>query len=238
MNHKIQCLITSVDEFKDPKLFQKGLALLPDFGFWRERKESISRLRRQESRLESLGAGLMLRTLLLENNLPLEALSVSEKGKPFLKNHDFHFNLSHSNGYVVCAFGSVPCGIDIQKEKEDRSNIARIFFTESEYALVQKYGVSMFTRIWALKESYVKYKGEGLSLPLKSFQVYPGSYDILSDGSEWGRLSTCISTIYSTDRTCQAREFAFNDYRIAVCSALATEPNICRLSTESLLCII
>ena len=220
MNHKIQCLITSVDEFKDPKLFQKGLALLPDFGSWKERKESISRLRRQE------------------NSLPLEALSVSEKGKPFLKNHDFHFNLSHSNGYVVCAFGSVPCGIDIQKEKEDRSNIARIFFTESEYALVQKYGVSMFTRIWALKESYVKYKGEGLSLPLKSFQVYPGSYDILSDGSEWGRLSTCISTIYSTDRTCQAREFAFNDYRIAVCSALATKPNICRLSTESLLRII
>ena len=227
MNHKIQCSITSVDEFKDPKLFQKGLALLPDFGSWKERKESISRLRRQESRLESLVAGLMLRTLLLENSLPLEALSVSEK-----------VNLSHSNGYVVCAFGSVPCGIDIQKEKEDRSNIARIFFTESEYALVQKYGVSMFTRIWALKESYVKYKGEGLSLPLKSFQVYPGSYDILSDGSEWSRLSTCISTIYSTDRTCQAREFAFNDYRIAVCSALATKPNICRLSTESLLRII
>ena len=171
MNHKIQCLITSVDEFKDPKLFQQGLALLPDYGSWKERKESISRLRRQESRLESLGAGLMLRTLLLKNSLPLEALSVSEKGKPFLKDHDFHFNLSHSNGYVVCAFGSAPCGIDIQKEREDRSNIARIFFTESEYALVQEHGVSMFTRIWALKESYVKYKGEGLSLPLKSFQM-------------------------------------------------------------------
>ena len=173
MNHKIQCLITSVDNFKDPKLFQQGLALLPDFGSWKERKESISRLRRQESRLESLGAGLMLRTLLLKNSLPLEALSVSEKGKPFLKDHDFHFNLSHSNGYVVCAFGSAPCGIDIQKEREDRSNIARIFFTESEYALVQEHGVSMFTRIWALKESYVKYTGRGIDENFGTFSVLP-----------------------------------------------------------------
>ncbi len=126
MNHKIQCLITSVDEFKDPKLFQRGLALLPDFGSWKERKESISRLRRQESRLESLVAGLMLRTLLLENSLPLEALSVSEKGKPFLKNHDFHFNLSHSNGYVVCAFGSVPVG-SISRKKKKTVPISPVF---------------------------------------------------------------------------------------------------------------
>ena len=100
------------------------------------------------------------------------------------------------------------------------------------------YGLSFSEGVVSSPLRYVKYKGEGLSLPLKSFQVYPGSYDILSDDSKWSRLSTCISTIYSADRTCQAREFAFDDYRIAVCSVLATEPNIHRLSTESLLGII
>ena len=235
MKDQIQCLLTSVDFLKDPQLFQNGLALLPDFGLWRERKESISRLRRHQSRLESLGAGLLLRALLLAQKLPLDTLSVSEKGKPYLKGMDFHFNLSHSNGYVACAFGHAPCGLDIQKEKEDRSGIAGIFFTEAESSLVQEYGKAMFTRIWALKESYVKYRGEGLSLPLKSFQVQPGipvPLPYLSDGEP---LSTCISSIRSEEGTYEAREFNWKDYRIAVCSAICAEPYLYAVSAERLL---
>lgn len=232
MGEKIQCLITFVEAFKNPETFQKGLALLPDAGSWKERKENISRLRRPERCLESLGAGLLLRSLLLQKGLPLDALSISEKGKPFLNGSDFHFNLSHSSGYVVCAFGSAPCGIDIQQEKEDRSGIARIFFTESENALVQEYGKAMFTRIWALKESYVKYKGEGLSLPLKSFQVQPGT---LSGNLESEQIFTCTSSIHSKEETYEACEFAFKDYRIAVCSALPIEPCLHKISAATLL---
>jgi 4'-phosphopantetheinyl transferase len=54
-------------------------------------------------------------------------------GKPFLKDHpNFHFNLSHSGAFVVCATGPSPVGIDIQEKRAHSMGVARRIFTAEQ----------------------------------------------------------------------------------------------------------
>lgn len=60
----------------------------------------------------------------------------NDNGKPYIKNSNIYFNISHSNDYVVCVFNNKNVGIDIEKKKKD-------------------FDIKSFT----LKESYTKMKG-------------------------------------------------------------------------------
>ena len=87
-----------------------------------------------------------------------------------------YFNLTHTRGLVACVVGAIP-EIGIDAEWMDRRNaaddIARRFFAPAEYewllTLNDEERKAAFFRIWTLKESYIKAKGMGLSLPLDSF---------------------------------------------------------------------
>lgn len=102
----------------------------------------------------------------------------NEFGKPFLKDIEgFHFNLSHSGKWVVCAVDSDMVGIDIEEMKQIDLSIARNYFSGNEYRdltqLDEEKRLSYFFDLWTLKESYIKAVGKGLSLPLGSFSVKP-----------------------------------------------------------------
>ncbi|MBR4026109.1 MAG: 4'-phosphopantetheinyl transferase superfamily protein [Lachnospiraceae bacterium] len=101
----------------------------------------------------------------------------SKGGKPYIKNVDnFFFNLSHSGKWVVAAYGSREIGVDIEKIRQNSTyqKMAKRFFTEEEqnyiYSIKDKTEQQRrFTRIWTLKESYLKYLGVGLKKDLLSF---------------------------------------------------------------------
>ena len=95
-------------------------------------------------------------------------------GKPYLRDFPgLHFNISHSGDLVVCALSDRPVGIDVEKPGTLPSRITRRFFSRGEIDCISnaqdKYAA--FYKIWTMKESYLKLKGEGSAIPLASFCV-------------------------------------------------------------------
>ncbi len=88
---------------------------------------------------------------------------------------DLRFNLSHTNGLVACAV-TVGRDIGIDVEYVHRSlthDVAERFFSPQEVldlrALPSEEQDVVFFDYWTLKESYIKARGLGLTLPLRHF---------------------------------------------------------------------
>lgn len=158
------------------------------------RRKKAERMRLKEPRAACLGAGLLLQLAvqealegiregyhyrlsmytvsqvlgLLGQPLDLE-LYYGEKGKPYLRDYPFYFNLSHSGSYVVCAFSRQEVGVDIQQYKRtDIVRLAERFFSAEEKKALQachdrKELEQLFYRLWTRKEAYGKLTGEGIA---------------------------------------------------------------------------
>ncbi len=86
------------------------------------------------------------------------------------------FNLSLTDGVAVCAINrSAPLGIDVEYHGDGRSmvEVADQYFSSIETAELKRLPTASqragFYRYWTLKESLIKARGEGLSVPLDSF---------------------------------------------------------------------
>ena len=86
------------------------------------------------------------------------------------------FNLSHSNGRAVLAVSRTPeLGVDIEftGRKRRAAKIAHRYFADEEIqtllALPDSAQQSRFYELWSLKEAYIKARGLGLAIPLRSF---------------------------------------------------------------------
>ncbi|MBR5047649.1 MAG: 4'-phosphopantetheinyl transferase superfamily protein [Eubacterium sp.] len=88
----------------------------------------------------------------------------------------FH-NVSHSGDWWACAYGKEEVGLDLQrKEKKDTKKLAERFFHPREIAWLKDRPDDQFYRLWAYKESYLKYTGTGLVEGLDHFSVIPSGY--------------------------------------------------------------
>lgn len=143
-----------------------------------------------------------------EQNLELE---YGPKGKPFLKNHkNIFFNLSHSGDYALCVVSDREVGCDIQRMDELKMKVAKRFFAESEYKLLE--GLEddeakrrLFYRIWVLKESFIKMTGLGLSQEMSTFSFIFDDEEVLIDQE----ISNEKYKFYEAEQG--------YDYKIAVC---------------------
>lgn len=88
-------------------------------------------------------------------------------GKPYLPGEEVHFNLSHGQRIVALACASVPAGIDVESPRRIGENTFRRCCTdrEMEWLAGLEDREDGFLRLWTLKESYVKMRGEGLRIP-------------------------------------------------------------------------
>jgi 4'-phosphopantetheinyl transferase len=129
-----------------------------------------------------------------------------DKGKPALSDDllaqtGLHFNISHSGEWLMIgvvtggqafkADSDVSFGVDIERERgsTDIVPILNHYFTQAETDALLQLPPSLqrqrFFDLWAVKESYIKARGLGLALSLKSFavdfsQATPRSIDLLS----------------------------------------------------------
>ena len=87
------------------------------------------------------------------------------------------FNVSHTDGLVVCLVGwERELGVDAERIDPDRRwlELADRFFAPAEARALRQVPAARrplrFLEYWTLKESYVKARGRGLTLPLSGFR--------------------------------------------------------------------
>ena len=91
---------------------------------------------------------------------------------------EIYFNLSHSGVWAICSIGTVENGCDVERIREKTLGIAKRFFPEEEKEWISQADSDAarrerFTRLWTLRESYVKATGKGMAEELKSFLIRP-----------------------------------------------------------------
>lgn len=142
-----------------------------------ERQLRVEKFRNYMDARRSITAELLVRRLAMDQlGVRNEDIVFGENSynKPYLvSSPHFHYNLSHSGEWVVCAVDQQPVGIDIEQIKPIELDIAKNFFTTAEYNRLMEADeaqrLEQFYQLWTLKESYIKAVGQGLSIPLDSF---------------------------------------------------------------------
>lgn len=100
----------------------------------------------------------------------VENIKKGHRGKPYIEAAPFCFNISHADGLVVCAISESEVGIDAESIRETTDRVMKRCYSDNEIAYVNSAANkdTEFTRLWTLKESYVKLTGEGIATDLKS----------------------------------------------------------------------
>ncbi|MBR6772741.1 MAG: hypothetical protein IKM29_05050 [Clostridia bacterium] len=129
-----------------------------------ERLKKIERFAAIADKKLSMAAELCLCAIASELGLPVPAqYKRGETGKPEFPVSPPYFNITHCDGYSICAVADSPVGIDAEPaDRTVSSSIAKRLLRagESCHSLIWK---------WVEKESFVKLTGEGLLRPLAGF---------------------------------------------------------------------
>ena len=93
------------------------------------------------------------------------------RGKPFFKDSPLFLSISHSADYIAVAVSRVEVGVDVQRHRKcHEGSISRRFFHFEEAVFISRNPTAFFD-VWAAKESYVKYTGEGIVSGFRNFSV-------------------------------------------------------------------
>ncbi|HEX3019816.1 MAG TPA: 4'-phosphopantetheinyl transferase superfamily protein [Chitinispirillaceae bacterium] len=156
--------------------FKKLMTIVSD-----ERRIKAGRFHRREDACRSLLAEALLKYTFICTGLHKYSeitLKKNEFGKPQTALDGFHFNISHSGAWVICAVDNQEIGVDVERIHKVDSGISQRFFSSKENELLNTFNLESdwldnFYRFWVLKESYIKAIGKGLHCPLNSFSVLP-----------------------------------------------------------------
>lgn len=99
-----------------------------------------------------------------------------EKGKPYLKNFDYQFNVSHTQGAAIIALSpTIQLGVDIENlnREVDIVGVAKQLFTEQEQNFIFNANdkKQAFFYVWTRKEALSKAFGLGIYSDIKLVSV-------------------------------------------------------------------
>lgn len=132
------------------------------------KKDRIDKYKNYESKARSIVAEIIFSELLSKKNISYNSLEYynNEYGKPYLKNNNLFFNISHSFDYVITIISNKEIGIDIEKIRKTPLNVINQFATEKEkeYILSSSKNIEeRIFKIYTLKEAYFKMLGTNLN---------------------------------------------------------------------------
>lgn len=182
-----------IKNFSD-NMYEKGLTFLPN-----DRIEKLSRYVKMIDRKLGMIAYLLL-LIALKNKYAFDKharykFEFEINGKPYLKSHpEINFNLSHCHSAVACAISDSQIGIDVEMIVKNAANIVGLTCCENEkrYLSEMQNADLMFTKLWTLKESYLKCTGKGISGDLSSI-------DFSYHEDEFCKLNKHFKTVCRSD---------------------------------------
>lgn len=163
-------LSTQIEQEK----FDKLLSMLEE-----EKQNRIKRYIKWADRQRSLIGDILVRIAVVKK-LGLKNSDIkyekNKYGKPSIIGvENFHFNISHSGDWIVCAIDDKRVGVDVEQINPIDLEIANRFFSKEEHEDLlnkpQDERLLYFFDLWTLKESFIKICGKGLSIPLDSFAI-------------------------------------------------------------------
>ncbi|MEM7086873.1 MAG: 4'-phosphopantetheinyl transferase superfamily protein [Bacteroidota bacterium] len=113
-----------------------------------------------------------------------EQILYDKNGRPFIKGVPLDFNITHSGNLVLCAIsGTQRVGIDVEEINDIQFEDFHEQMTPCEYEKISSSPNKprAFYDYWTQKEAVLKANGEGLGIPLKSFEVIEGKARLYSD---------------------------------------------------------
>jgi 4'-phosphopantetheinyl transferase len=181
--HDIDIWLTYYNETLDDRQLPGLRSLLSD-----EEVAQESRFYFADDRKRYLVTRAMVR-MLLSRYAPIApdrwVFSKNAYGRPVISDaiaaadseaRDLSFNLSHTRGLIVLAVSrGRELGIDVENiaARTVSLDIAKHFFSATEVAELSRVAADLqqdrFFEYWTFKESYIKARGMGLSLPLNGF---------------------------------------------------------------------
>ncbi|MBQ4570665.1 MAG: 4'-phosphopantetheinyl transferase superfamily protein [Bacilli bacterium] len=143
-----------------------------------KRLEKIKKSTNQLFIKEQLGSNLLLNDI-LENNyfkdINLLEYVYNESGKPYLKDDNLYFSLSHSNGIVALTVSKEEIGLDIELIKPIKESVVKRIMNDREYniysSLDKNKKITYFYEVWTSKEAYVKKLGTTISLNPSNIEI-------------------------------------------------------------------
>lgn len=196
----IRLYLADISALYDPLYDSSKISLLPI-----ERQNKILKYKLADDRKRSLAAGLIMDKILIENNIPVNSIYYGSNGKPYAEG--IFFNVAHSGNYAFGVSSDYEIGCDVEIIKQAHLDIAKRFFTAQEYIYISdsENKDNIFFKLWTIKESYIKFTGEGLRTPLNSFEIQ------ISDDN--------ISIIEnSKKKSCFVTHFEYKNHSFAICS--------------------
>ena len=149
-----------------------------------DERERLARLRFRRDQRMFVATRALVRTVLSQyaDVDPKQwRFKADDYGKPHLVEAPLsipiHFNLANTRGLIVCAVSAIHprVGVDVERlnRRQDIVRLAERYFAEPEVRSLNEspteQQLKRFFMYWTLKESYIKARGLGLSIPLDKF---------------------------------------------------------------------
>lgn len=164
-------LYTFIQEEKHQCLLDQYLPVFSED--WQ--KDILKYRKWQDAQLSLLGKALLLHGLRTYYDIYETEILVSSNKKPYLKDHPVHFNISHSKDLAACALAEFPVGLDVEfSDASVNYSDFELHMTSYETEEIRNAEDKMksFFTYWTRKEAVIKAHGDGMMLPLDSFEIF------------------------------------------------------------------
>ncbi|MPM79781.1 4'-phosphopantetheinyl transferase Sfp [bioreactor metagenome] len=128
--------------------------------------------------------------------------SFGKHSKPYLEDEKLWFNISHSGKMVAVVISEEPVGVDVERNFAFNPRLAKKICNNSEMRFLEKSSDkdSLLTKLWTIKESFLKASGEGITVNIS---------DVICDTDQ-----NCVTYC---ERTAPFFTKNINGYTVSVC---------------------